>query len=320
MTGNPFPFSKDRIVSFDVLRGLNIAAMVLVHYVPIYYPQPSTPFSVVIYAIWGYIGPLFIYLAGASTWLFLRAKPPTTLLKRGIFLFLLTLAIGIFPKGHVYIEWTLIQDIAFAFVIMAVIALISRHRLLIGTIIIMLCSFMFSCFSLNVDGVFPIFPIGIFFWVGYAYADLCQTSAAGAISTPRTIVAAVTAVALFGLGMVSETWVRGTPLALYSYLSTWGGELMMVYFLFVRVLGSRRFDGALGEFVLLMGRFSLTAYYVQQILLRLLQKIELELFIVNSFVSSIIMTMVIFVAVYIILQVWKRFNFTFSLEWMIRRL
>jgi uncharacterized membrane protein len=320
LTANPALVRTHRLASLDALRGLNIAAMVLVHYVGIYYSQPSTPFSAIVYLIWGYVAPLFLYLAGAGTWFFFRTNPPSKLMKRGIFLSALTLAISIFPKGHLYIEWTLIQDVGFAFIVMAVIAFISPHRLLGTTLVCLLCSVFFSWFGLTVEGVFPIFPIGLYFLIGYGYACLCNPRPAENVITCQAIVAALTAAIVCGLGVLSNPWTQGTPLALYSDLATTGGVFMLLYFFFVYVLGSWEFKGALGEFILLMGRFSLTSYYIQQVLLRLSQRFDVKLLILGPFLSSVGMTTLIFVVIYGILKVWSKFDFVFSLEWGMRRL
>lgn len=95
---------------------------------------------------------------------------------------------------------------------------------------------------------------------------------------------------------------------------------MILYFVYVFLLNELKFDGKINEFLIRLGRLSLTLYYLQQGLLVVLLKLDFRVIIFHPIVSYLLLTFVVFVGVYLLLRFWSRFKYIGSLEWCMRKL
>lgn len=312
--------SKMRLPSLDVLRGLTIAAMVVFHYSLLYFSAATNDYIRVVFSLGSYVGPMFFYLSGAGAWFFLQRNPPIQLFKRGIFLFVLTLLIGIFVKGRWYVDWSLIQDVGFAFIVIAVIARITRHRFAAALWLYLVCYAVYCPFAIPVTGEFPFFPWSLYFLIGYGFAQVCPTRRTEPLNWRATLPALLLCAMMFGAGQFSDavTQLSGYPFFADAFARS--GWLMALYFVFVYVVGNWDFAGPLGSAFVLIGRVSLTAYYIQQILLRVLQRIHFQVVVISPEISHFILMSLVLTLIYAITQIWQRFNFIGSLEWWMRRL
>lgn len=312
------PVSRARIPGLDALRGVNIAAMVVVHYVIVYYPQPSTPLVETIYRLSEYVGPLFLFLSGAGIAFFFQKHSATTLLKRGLFLFALATLISVLFKGHLEIEWTLIQDIGFAFILLACIDLLTRRRLFLATLLYLLAACIVAGFGIRIDGVFPIFPFLTYFLIGFAYAQACPTAPRS--ETLRPMLALFAPLLAFGIAGLASATVGVARLDWVTDLTFKAGVFMVLYYVFIRVLPHWTWQGRLGEYFLLLGRVSLTAYYIQQIVLRGLLQVHFQLVVFDPLFSYVLLTALVSAVLWATLRLWQARDFAFALEWWMRKL
>ncbi len=307
--------SSSRIPALDVLRGLNIAAMIVFHSNLIYFPQPIDPLTGAIDVMGGYVAPLFFFLAGSGACFFLRRHAPIQLFKRGIFLFLLATAVSIFPKGNYFIEWTVIQDIGFAFILLAVIGLITPHRFALGAGLYGLFLAATLGFNFQVTGFFPFFPMVLYFLLGYGFACVCPTRESTRSPLRPIAFAGFTIFATLGVSVS----LMPTPWAGLADILFRSGIFMALYVGFVYGLGRWQFSNWLGQFLIQIGTLTLTAYYVQQTILRLLQYIHFQVIVINVWFSYLLLMLAMFGLVYLVLVLWRRINYWGSLEWWMRK-
>lgn len=312
--------SKTRLPSLDVLRGLTIAAMVVFHYSLLYFFQPTSGYALVVRFFGGFIAPMFFFLSGIGVWFFLQRNSPGQLFKRGVFLCALTLAIGVFYKGRWYVDWSLIQDVGFAFIIIAVIARITRHRFAAALWLYLVCYAVYRPFAIPMTGEFPFFPWSLYFLIGYGFSQVCPTRRTESLNWRAAFPSLLLCAMLFGAGQFSDAVTRLTGYPFFADAFARSGWLMVLYFVFVYVFGNWDFAEPLGSALVLIGRVSLTAYYIQQILLRVLQRIHFQVVVISPEISHFILMSLVLTLIYVITQIWQRFNFTGSLEWWMRRL
>ncbi len=255
-----------RFPGLDALRGLTIAAMIVFHFCLVYYPEPTSLPTTAIHFIGSLVGRLFLFLAGAGAWFFLKKYSPVKLLKRGLFLFILTFLIAVFLKGRYYADWSLIQDIGFCFIVIALLAQVSPHPFGLALVIYLFFFGLFVWFNFKVEGIFPIFPLAIYFLVGYGAAWLCPVRHAGPIMTKQAIFALTISLAMLVLGMLARLWALGTRFDWCAISLARNGGFMGLYLLFIHGWGHWNFEGFSGRFLILLGRVSLSTYYVQQAL------------------------------------------------------
>ncbi|MBY0425499.1 MAG: heparan-alpha-glucosaminide N-acetyltransferase domain-containing protein, partial [Cytophagales bacterium] len=151
---------KDRLVSVDVLRGLTVAAMIIVNnpgsweyiYPPLAHSEwhGCTPTDMVF--------PFFLFIVGASIHFSLsKSKSLSTqyrpivikILKRGVILFGLGLVLNAFPFiefNHLRVMGVL-QRISIVFVVTATLYLyLTRFQLYWVTVILLVFYWLFMCF------------------------------------------------------------------------------------------------------------------------------------------------------------------------------
>ena len=313
--------TKSRLAGLDVLRGINIAAMIIYHFCLVYYPNPITLPTTLIHFVGSLVGRLFLFLAGVGTWFFFRKRPSITLLKRGIFLFLLTALINFFIEGDYYIDWNIIQDIGFCFIIMALLAYFSlRYKFWLALVIYLVCFGLFVQFDFKLEGVFPIFPLAIYFLIGYSTAWLCSISPSKPIVAKPPILVPTVSLGMMVLGFLVNIWTSGNRFEWCALTLAHNGGFIGLYFLFVYLWGHWSYQGFSGRFLVLLGTTSLTSYYIQQALMVFLRTIGFQVIVISRFISYILLTIIIFVVIYVIINVWKRFKFVGTLEWWMRRL
>lgn len=315
--GLTVPVARTRILGLDALRGANIAAMVVVHYIIVYYPQPSTPFADALYRLSAYVGPLFLFVSGAGIAFFFQKHSASTLLRRGLFLFALATLVSIVFKGRFELEWTLIQDMGFAFILLAGIGLLTRRRLFAAVLLYLLAASIIIGLDIRIDGVFPIFPFITYFLVGFAYAQVCPT---GNCETSRPMLVLAAPLVAFCVMGLASVLARGTRLDWLADLSFKAGVYMMLYYAFIWLLRHWAWQDPLGEYFLLLGRVSLTAYYFQQFVLRGLLKVQFQTVIFDPLLSYVLLTALVSAALWAVLRLWQVWDFAFTLEWWIRRL
>ncbi len=264
------------------------------------------------------MGPFFLFVSGAGLAFFFQKHLSTTLLKRGLFLFALATLISILFKGHFEIEWTLIQDIGFSFILVACIGLLTPRRLLAAMLLYLLAACIVTGFDIRIDGVFPIFPLITYFLVGFAYAQACLTNTGSETSRPiLVLLAPVAALGIVGLASVS---VRGTRLDWVTDLAFKTGVYMALYYIFTWILRHWTWQGWLGDYFLLLGRVSLTAYYIQQIVLRGLLQVHFQLIVFDPLISYVLLIALVSAVLWAVLRMWQAWDFAFALEWWMRRL
>lgn len=312
------PFSPTRIVGLDLLRGITIVAMVVFHFVLLYYPRPTTTYATLMFSIGAFVPPLFIYLAGAGVWFFLQRYPPTVLLKRGAFLLGLTLLISFFIKGRFYFEWTMIQDIAVAYVLCAMLALVTRYRFIAGVGLYLASIVLAWVGGVLLVGEFPFLLYAPYFLAGYAFSALCPTSRADA--RQREVMGCIALIAVLG----GASWLTGNFmrewLGLFAVDALWRtGAIMLFHLTTVYFFAERRFDGRIGGALVLMGRIPLTCYYIQQVLLRLAQRFDFRPSIISPEASHVLWVVAILGLIWVTLRGWRKFDYAFSLEWLLRR-
>ncbi|MBI5034921.1 MAG: acyltransferase family protein [Chloroflexi bacterium] len=317
---NSSTVQRARLASLDVLRGSNIAAMIVFHYLLLYYPEPVDAITGAIHWVGGQLAELFFYLAGAGVWFFLRRGAPSTLLKRGIFLFLVATLVGLFRKGYWFIEWTVIQDIGFAFVLMALLAHFTTRRFSVGLGLYILFGVLARWFNYGGVGFFPFFPNVIYFLIGYGYAALCPIRRNETSSIKSVALAVIVPMALIALGLAASGWRLFPGMDWYSEALLSIGMFALIYFWFLWVWGSLEFKNPFGEYLIQIGRLSLTIYYVQQSLLRFLQAISFHVVLVHPFLSYLVLMVSVLIGVFILLKLWRPFNYAWSLEWIMRKI
>ena len=163
----PSPQQKDRLLSLDILRGITIAGMILVNnpgswssvYSPLQHAQwhGLTPTDLVF--------PFFMFIMGVSTFMSLRKfnfQPTRTailkVVRRTILIFLIGLGLnwfgqlaGALANGVGFSEAStdlgtlrilgVLQRLALAYGFAALIALITKGKYLIGTIVVLLVGY-----------------------------------------------------------------------------------------------------------------------------------------------------------------------------------
>lgn len=316
MASSPL-FSAQRVPGLDLMRGVNIVSMVIFHFSLLYYATPVNLYARVVFDLGALVGPLFLYLAGAGVWFFLQRYAPSRLFKRGVFLVLFTLLIGVVIKQRFYFEWTLIQDIGVAYLVMAIMARLTRKRFV--ALLIFYLGVLGVTWWTNawLAGEFPFVIFAPYFMAGYGFCALCPTTRASS----RVVLA------WLGLacGLLVAGWLAGwlvRDFVAHFLVEVIGriGVLMIVHFIAVYGLRCQRFDGWLGGTLVMLGHISLTSYYIQQVTLRVLQRIDFHPVILSPEFSHILLTSLMLVLMWTILKIWQRFNYVFSLEWMMRRL
>lgn len=312
--------AKMRLASLDALRGLNIAAMVVFHYSLIYFPVEVDLITAAIHFVGNRVAALFLFLSGAGAWLFLRHGAPATLFKRGIFLFALTTLVSVFPKRHYYLEWTVIQVIGGAFILLAVIAHFTPHRFIIGLGMYITTGIIAFVFQIDFPGVFPFFPHVLSFICGYGFAALCPMMPNDHRITRQVALACLVGLVAFVSPLLINLVISHSAWTWYS--ATWqlNGAFMLLYFLFVWGIGQWKFSNPPAGLLVQIGRVPLSVYYFQQIILRFLQAIQFQVIVIDRLTSYFLLTALVFVLIYILIAFWQRHNFVWSLEWMMRQL
>lgn len=309
-----------RLSSLDALRGLSVVAMIVYHYTALYFPSPVDDITWMIHWIGNHVAALFFYLSGAGVWFFLQKYSPILLLKRGIFLFILASLVSVLLKWNWRLEWTLIQDVGFAFLLIALIALVTHRRFLAGIILYVVFGILTFLFEWNMTGFFPFFPGCIYFLIGYGFAAVCiRRDESRVFSKPMLI--PLSLIVLTGL-VATRLDVDALGERSVWYVDALGkiNNFMMLYFLFVWLGRDWQFKGMLGNILLLIGRTTLTSYYIQQIILRFLQTINFQYTVINLHTSAFLLVSSLLILVAVILLVWKRLNLVMSLEWIMRKL
>lgn len=301
------------------MRGANIVAMVVFHFFLPYRPTPMTDYANVVFAIGAFVAPAFLYLAGASVWFFLQWYPPTRLFKRGVFLLGLTVLISILIKARFYLEWTMIQDIGVAYIGMALLAFVTRYRFSAALVVYLIGAFAAWATNVLFVGEFPFLLYAPYFLMGYAYCAICPTNPVAA-SMRAVFLSVAMAVGLMGVGALAGNFARDGAAIFFADVLWRIGALTSFHFIAVYVLKNQRFDGRVGGALVLMGRISLTCYYIQQVTLRILQRIDFHPIVVTPEISHLMWIVLMLGLIWTILQIWKRFDYAFSLEWMMRRL
>jgi len=292
--------------------------MVVYHFVLLYYPHPTTTYASVMFSIGAFVPPLFIYLAGAGVWFFLQRYPPTGLFKRGAFLLGLTLLISFIFKGRFYFEWTMIQDIAVAYIVFAWLARVTRRRFIAAIGLFSISAILAWLGGGLLVGEFPFLLYAPYFLAGYAFSALCPTERASA--RRRDVMRCL---ALIG-GFIGASWVAGNFarewLGLFAVDALWrAGVVMLLHLTAVYVFAGQRYDGRIGGALVLMGRIPLTGYYLQQILLRLAQRFDFHPILISPEVSHVVWVVAILGLIWATLRGWRKFDYAFSLEWLMRR-
>lgn len=312
--------SSGRLPALDVLRGLTIVAMIVFHFCLVYYPAPSNLLTATIHFIGSLVGRFFLFMAGAGTWFFLQRYPPIKLLWRGVFLFVLTYLIGVFIKGRYYPDWSLIQDIGFCFIVIALIATVSSHRFWPALMIYLFFFWLFVQFNFESGGIFPIFPLAIYFIAGYGIAAMCPVRRSGSLMAQQVLPVLSLSLGLVAVGLIARTWTIETRFDWTAVRLARIGGFMILYSVFVYGFGPWDFSGFFGRASILFGRISLSSYYYQQLLVVYLLATGFQVMVVSRPISYILLTSAVLASLYAILRVWQTFRFVGSLEWWMRRL
>lgn len=309
-----------RLLGLDILRGINIVAMVIYHFILPYFPQPSTSYAQAIHFMGSLVAPLFFFLSGSGVRFFFEKHKPFELFKRGLFLFLIAFAVSIVFKRRFYLDWNLIEDIGLAFIIMSFIAWAKTYKFWLATAIYLILFVLFVIFNFKIDGVFPIYPMAIYFLLGYGFALLCPLRNS-ANDQSRNI--AITTLVILGttiLGVLSLLVFKETRFEWYSSSLIKNGFFMSLYFMCVYWFGNIKFEDVISRFVIRIGRLSLTLYYIQQALLIGLLGINFHFIVINPVVSSLLLTAFVFLFFNILLKFWEPLKYKLSLEWWMRRI
>lgn len=309
-----------RLAGLDVVRGINIVAMIVYHFILPYYPEPTTPFASAIHFIGSLVAPLFFFLSGSGVRFFFDKYKPLTLFKRGVFLFLVALLVSILLKRHFYVDWNLIEDIGVAFMVMAILSWLGRYKFLAAVLIYAVLLGLFIFLDFNIEGVFPIYPMAIYFLFGYGFSQLCPTGSLKTNMKPGGILCIAVIIITVLLGIAGLALLPNTRWNWYSSALLKSAGFMILYFVYVFLLNELKFDGKINEFLIRLGRLSLTLYYLQQGLLVVLLKLDFRVIIFHPIVSYLLLTFVVFVGVYLLLRFWSRFKYIGSLEWCMRKL
>ena len=312
-------FSTQRVPGLDLMRGVTIIAMVVFHFSLLYYTAPTSNYARVVFGIGAFVGPLFLYLAGAGVWYFTQRYSAGRLFKRGLFLVALTFLISVFIKRQLYLDWTLIQDVGLAYLVMALIMRVTRYRFLTMLALYLTSVVPVGMLDALFVGVFPFLLFAPYFIAGYGFCAICPTMRQAWFGR-AVIVPLGLALIFLMVGIWLGSWVQGAVAHFFAGVMWRIGVLMIFHFSAVYVLRDRRFDGRIGGTLVMLGHISLTSYYLQQVTLRVLQQLDFHPIIVNLEISHIFLTVVILVVMWLILKIWQRFNYAFSLEWLMRRL
>lgn len=312
-------FSTQRLPGLDAMRGINIVGMVIFHFSLLYFVTPTSEYTRTVFRIGAMVAPMFLYLAGAGVWFMVQRYALGRLFKRGLFLIVLTLLISVLVKQRLYFEWTMIQDIGVAYVVMAIIARITRHRWLVLLVVYLASFFTMWANGSYIFGEFPPLLFAPYFIAGYGFCAICPTP--GQERTRWSILLPIgLAMGLTVIGLIASTWATGVLEQFWVGVIERTGVLMALHFGAVYILRARAFEGRIGGTLVTLGQISLTCYYLQQVTLRVMQRFNFHPIIISPEVSHILVTSVMLVAIWTILKIWQRWNYALSLEWFMRRL
>ena len=320
-----------RDVSLDIMRGLAILSMVEIH--SLLHFRPENQFIYLVMRSLGTLAaPFFLISAGMGV-AYLSDKYiekinvfRQILVKRGFFLIIFASALGLFylDLSRIF-DWDIFTFIGFMYLIIAMIGR-NKYLILIFTFVSIILNLI-----LPVDypiilraGSFPIIPFASFFLIGIIIKGLKPI-----LERPK-----IQIIALF-ISLVIFIWViisYSKDIINFSRYDVWSfrGTLGIVslYFFILSIIRAviNKTPKILTFFkpLLKIGNLSFSVYYIQYFLLIISPKIlQLifkcpEVILINSFFWGILL-LIIFFLLYIIVLVWERFNFIFSLEWFMNR-
>ena len=249
------------VQSLDVMRGLAIVLMTLPHQTLLFDLQNSFPGDILFLIGVYYTRPIFIGVSGMAL-LFNERKDhrPFRIFLHGAVLFLMAWSLDILVHRSLKVDWDIFQLIGACYGIAALTGCLGFGiRRFVGLAILVMVWVAFPLLRPN-EGLFPIWPHGIYFLAGYLLAVYATSRFHRAESTLIALALGISYMVLF--------YHRYVPDLLQATLPE--GIILTIAAIFltsaVLLLAENRnyMTKPLFAFLLRFGRYPLTLYFAQQ--------------------------------------------------------
>ena len=162
---------KQRIITLDVIRGIAIIIMAVIHQTYFYRIDPDTHATLLEVAGFFFVRPLFIAVSGMAFFFNEKRNPyPFKLVVHGLVLFCMAWGLDIVFHQSLKVDWDIFQLIGACYFIFGLSDYLG-FGLLKYTGLLLLVSVWALVPAIRPDtGIFPIWPLGIYFVGGYLIA------------------------------------------------------------------------------------------------------------------------------------------------------
>lgn len=299
---------KNRVASLDLLRGLAIFCMTSFHQSIVIQPDGSWKLFA------GFLGfvsaPLFLAISGLAVTFHERSHHwPLKMIVHGSLIFALSYVIDVLAQHGWRPVWNIFQIIGVCYAVLGLLDYLGygwRKFILIA--IVVMGAFLFPVVRPE-NGVFPIWPFGLYFLGGYLLAIIGQS--------PLIRRWVIWGFLIAGLSyfLYHFSW---NPPPDRRHLAGFVFIFAMVYILLIAVLEAERRDflkrPCFNVFIW-WGQYALTLYYMQQFVTVTRLKLPLPL---SPTLAWIAQTLVLLALLYTATILMKRYPFL-DLGWLLRQ-
>lgn len=272
-------YPEGRVESLDILRGLAILLMTVTHQLLPFGLQPDALGQHLLVIGSYYTRPLFIALSGIALVLYARKyRWPFRMMVHGSVLFLMAWTVDLGSHQSLAIDWDIFQLIGACYAIAALFSYLNNHIARYAAVSILILVWYANPALRPDHGLFPIWPHGVYFLGGYVIGAWVISRYNRVWLTLLLVSASFVYLSCFYI-----YFERTIPLST-NVPGIVASQAAIIVLLFVTLLLEKNdFNrNALLSFLLRMGRYPLTLYFMQQLMVVLGVRLHFKLTLTGS--------------------------------------